>query len=143
MIDYKPNAEIIWLEDVKAIQVRWLKLHMKMELFQEIAGKAFEVMSKNNGSIWIADMYDSQGVFPKDIMEYISADETTQASISIGLKWALTVMPKASGLASLSTKSWNKSVDDLNAFVVEQFPDLDTCKEWILKQQSILRSEAS
>ena len=138
--DYSPHAEVVWENDLKSIRVKWKKLHMTMSQFEEIAGKAFEVMKQHNGYIWIADMYESEGVFPKDIMDYISAESTTEASKSLGLKWALTIMPKKSGLASLSTKSWNKSVDELNIFVVEQFQDFETCQEWIQKQQKVMAS---
>lgn len=114
---------------------------MKMSKFEEIAAKAFEIMLQNKGSIWVSDMYQSEGVFPKEIVDYISADSTTEASKAVGLKWALTIMPKTLGLESISTKSWNKNVQELGAFVVEQFQDWDTCKKWILQQQELMSSK--
>jgi len=139
--DFSPYAEVTWESEIKAIRVKWNKLHLKMSDFEEIVGKAFEVMKQNNGYIWIADMYDSEGVFPKEVVDYISADSTTEASRSLGLKWALTIMPKKSGLSSLSTKAWNKSVEELDVFVVEQFPDFDTCEKWIEAQLKTMSAQ--
>ncbi len=140
-IKYPPFAEITYHADLKAVHVKWLKLHMKLTEFEEIANHAFGILKENGGYVWIADMYDSQGVFPKDIMSYISSDETTAASMAMGLKWALTIMPKAAGLSSLSTKSWNKDVKSKDAFVVEQFPSWYACTDWIKAQQSRLEGE--
>ena len=133
--DFLPYAKVYWYQELSAVRVSWLKLHMSLEEFQKIANYAFDVMQKNKGYIWIADMYESKGVFSPDVVAYISDEKTTAASAQAGLRWALTIKPKELGLASMSTKKWNQDVRDKTQFIMEDFADLESCMDW-LKQEA-------
>ncbi len=132
--DFLPYATIQWMEDIPALRVKWMKQHMKLSEFEEIIECAWGVLKEHDGFIWISDMSDSQGVFPKEIIDFIADDAIAAKSNAAGVRWALTVMPKAAGLASMSTKSWNKEVKKKENFVVEQFSDWETCVKWIEMQ---------
>lgn len=129
--EFPPYAKIEWLDNLTALRVKWLEQHMKLSEFEEIIECAWSIMKDNKGYIWVSDMSDSEGVFPRDIMDFIADDDVAAKSNEAGLRWALTVMPKAAGLESMSTKSWNREVKKKDTFVVEQFPDWDSCKKWI------------
>lgn len=127
VINSEPHARIHWLEKQKAVRVEWLKLHMNMEKFQEIAGQALGVLQKHKGTIWLADSYNSEGVFSQDIQQFMHGDDMTNFAKQAGLKMILSVMPKQAGLASLSTKKWTKEAENRGEYMVHQFPDLQTC----------------
>lgn len=133
--DQLPHARIHWIEEFKAVRVEWLKLHMKLETFQGIIGEALQVLKEHQGSIWLADSYESEGVFPQDIQEFMQNDDTTAFAKSFGLKMILSVMPKQAGLSSLSTKKWTKDAESRGDYIVHQFPDLDTCLTWLSEQE--------
>lgn len=130
--NFLPHAELIWLEEVNAIQVKWLKLHMPIKLFYKICGTAMQILAAQKGSIWIADMSDSEGVFSKEIQKALTSTTMQEQADSVGIKHILTVMPKTAGLSSLNTKSWLKEVKKMERQdTIAEFPNLETCMEWI------------
>lgn len=137
--DFPPYAEISWHSDLNAIRVKWKKMFMKLEEFEQIIHEAWGILKANNGHIWISDMYESEGVFPEDIMSYISSDGTIEKSNEAGVKWALTIMPKKVGLASMSTKKWQKDIVAKDSFTIQEFPDWETCQSWIKMQNEAVK----
>lgn len=131
--DFSPNARVHWLSDINALRVEWLKLHMSLDTFQNIVGQALGILKEHQGSVWIADSYESKGVFPKEIQDIIQNDDMTTFAKEAGLKMVLSVMPKESGLASMSTKKWTKETEENGHYAMRQFPDLESCKDWITK----------
>jgi len=130
MEKFEPHAEITWLGDVSAVRVKWNKLFMSLERFQEICVAAFGVLRENNGAIWIADQHDSEGVFSKEIQDFI-LNELSEIAQANKLEMVLTILPKNSGLSTMSVKRWTSGVRDKNEFISEQFENLEDCKEWI------------
>lgn len=133
-IDFPPYAELILEKDLKAVRIKWKRLFLKLEEFKEIVEAGLNIMKENQAHIWISDMYESEGVFPKEIVSYITSDDTTAKSNEMGLNWALTINPKQSGLSSLSTKKWQKELINKDTLLVRDFPTLDSCKKWIEAQ---------
>ncbi|MDW3191473.1 MAG: hypothetical protein R8G66_03885 [Cytophagales bacterium] len=133
-INLEPHARVHWLESHKTLRVEWLKLHMSTERFQEIAGQALRVLQEHKGSIWLADSYNSEGVFSQEIQSFMHGDDMTNFARQAGLRMILSVMPKQAGLASLSTKKWTKEAENRGDYIVQQFPDLDTCLNWVDEQ---------
>ncbi|MEM6831570.1 MAG: hypothetical protein AAGA66_15770 [Bacteroidota bacterium] len=129
-LDLYPYAKIHWLEDVKAVRVELFDLFMSLDDFINVMNHVLEFIKEYKSEIWIADSYNSEGVFSKEIQEYIS-NELIATGVSIGVKKVLTVMPKSYGLANMTTKNWQARVRKANAFVMEEFPDIETCKRWI------------
>ncbi|CAA6813199.1 MAG: Unknown protein, partial [uncultured Aureispira sp.] len=112
-----PYVEILWLEDVKAVQVKWLQLHLSLEEFKEVTTAVVEMIRMHESSIWIVDQYNSQGVFSKKIIDFI-ANELVE---DIGVKLILTVVPKEKGLSSLNTKRWMGDVRKVGEFTMVDF----------------------
>ncbi|MEM9327279.1 MAG: hypothetical protein AAGA85_16545 [Bacteroidota bacterium] len=137
-VDFAPYAAITWDDEVQALRVQWIKQHLSLDQFKEIIEKAWSILKQHEGYVWISDMYESQGVFPPEIKDYIVSDEVAARSNEMGVRWALTIMPKSVGLASMSTKSWNNGVKSRDSFVVEEFPDWSTCKGWLKTQISAM-----
>lgn len=126
----EPHARIHWLDEIGAVRVEWLNLFMDLDKFKSICGEAINVLKENNGKTWIADSYNSDGVFPNEIQTFI-AEELVGLAKSVGITKVLTVMPKNAGLASMTTRSWNNNVKQKGEFVMESFNTLDECKEWL------------
>jgi hypothetical protein len=131
---FEPYATITWLDDIKAIHIKWENLYLVLEKFQEICIKAMSVLSKKGGHIWIADLYDSEGVFNAQIKSIISGDLHIMAQ-QAGITMVLTIMPKEVGLSSLNTKSWIREVTKKEGIEIVQFDTLDRCKTWILNHE--------
>jgi hypothetical protein len=128
---FSPYAEIFWLEDINAVQIKWNKLHMSLDKFKEITDKVLQMISINKSSIWIADQYDSEGALNKKIIEFITNELVGDAVENYGVKLVLTIMPKQVGLSSLSAKRWMGEVQKMEAFTMANFTTLDDCKEWV------------
>ncbi len=133
-LEFEPHAVVTWLEDVKAIHIEWKKLYMPLERFQEICVTAIGILSEKGGSIWIADQYESEGVFNKQIKEVISGDLHAMAKHA-GITKVLTVMPKQVGLSSLNVKSWIRDVNKKEGIATVEFDTLEACKQWILAME--------
>ena len=134
-VDYLPHAEISWLAEINAVQVKWLQLHMSLDRFKEITNTVLEMMTINKSSIWIANQYDSEGAIRKEILKYMTTEMVEIAVGKYGVKLVLTVMPKVKGLTSLSTKRWIGDVQKLDAVTMVNFGTLEDCKQWILENQ--------
>ena len=128
--DLNPHAKIYWLSDVKAIRVEWLKLFMSLEEFQIICGEAIKILNEFKGKIWIADQYNSEGVFSQEIQNFIIGD-LENAAKAAGIEKVLTVTPNNLGLSSMSVKKWSSNVEKKGNFVTGTFETLESCKEWI------------
>lgn len=133
-ITFDSYATVTWLEEVKAIHIQWKNLYMSLEKFQEICMKAIEILSENKGKIWIADQYESEGVFNTQIKAIISGDLHAMAKHA-GITMVLTVMPKEVGLSSLNTKSWMREASKKEGIALMEFPTLEICKQWIQSSQ--------
>ncbi|NQZ79175.1 MAG: hypothetical protein HRT61_24105 [Ekhidna sp.] len=103
---------------------------MTLEKFREICEAAFKVLQEHKGTLWIADQYESKGVFTSEIQEFI-INELADIARDNGLTKVLTVLPKHSGLSAMSAKRWSEEVREKGEFVNEQFKTLADCKEWI------------
>jgi hypothetical protein len=44
-VDFSPYVELFWLEDVKAVQVKWGQLHLSLDKFKEITDTILEMIS--------------------------------------------------------------------------------------------------
>lgn len=132
---FSPYAELVWLEDVNAIQLKWKQLHMSLEQFKEITDKALQMIAANKSITWIADQYDSVGVFSKEIIEYITNELVGIGVTQYKIELVLTIMPKKVGLSSLSTKRWMGDVQKMEAFTMANFANIEDCKEWILENK--------
>ncbi|MFK7797035.1 MAG: hypothetical protein AB8E82_06245 [Aureispira sp.] len=130
--DFRPHAELKWIEEANAIQVKWLQLHMSSKQFYKICAAAIKILMAHKGNIWIADMFDSEGVFSREIQQVITSTVLQQQADAAGIEYVFTVMPKTAGLSSLNTRTWLKKAQkmELQDSVVE-FPNLETCLEWI------------
>ena len=124
-------AEISWVEEINAIQVKWNKLHMTLDKFKEITDTALRMILMKRSSIWIANQYDSEGVFSREVVEYISNELVGVAVWNYGVKLVLTIMPKQVGLSSLSTKHWIGQVQRKEAFTMAEFANLEDCRKWV------------
>lgn len=133
--NYPPHAEISWLEDVNAVQVKWLQLHMTLERFKEITGAVLEMMALHNSSISIANQYDSEGAINKVLLEYMTNDLVEISVNKYGVTRVLTVMPKSLGLASLSTKRWIGDVQKKDTVTMASFVNIEDCIEWIKENE--------
>lgn len=133
-INFEPHAIVTWLDDVQAIHIEWKKLYMSLERFQEICVSAIGILSEHQGDTWIADQYESEGVFSKTIKDVISGDLHAMAKHA-GITKVLTIMPQEVGLSSLNTKSWIRDVNKKEGIATVEFPTLETCKEWILENK--------
>ena len=131
--EFSPNAKIHWMEDIQAVRVEWFKLFMTLEQFQTICGAAVQVLQQHKGEIWIADQYNSEGVFPINIQEFMIGGLEVMGK-SVGIKKILTVAPKELGLSSMSTKRWNNNVAERGQFMTLQFQTLQECTEWLTLQ---------
>ncbi len=129
--DLSHYAQVHWLEDVKAVRIQWLDLFVGLDDFKQITTNALELIKEHKSSIWIMDAFNSDGVFSNEIQSFIS-DELVELGVSEGVLKVLTIMPKSAGLANMTTKNWQARVRKKNAFVMEDFSDLDACKKWIL-----------
>lgn len=129
-IDCSPHAKIHWIEDLEAVRVEWLQLFMSLDKFQSICKQAINVLQEGGGSIWIADSYESEGVFPDEIQTFIT-EQLVPLAKSVGIKRVLTILPKESGLASMATRKWQQGVKEKDAFIMEQFPNMQSCRTWI------------
>ncbi len=130
--DFLPHAELKWLEEANAIQVRWLILHMSSRQFYTICSAALQILMQHKGNIWIADMSDSDGVFSSKIQHALTSTVMQQQAEAAGIEYVFTVMPKTAGLSTLNTRAWLKKARkmELQDSVVD-FPNLKTCLEWI------------
>ena len=128
---FEPHAEIVWEEDVKAVRVVWKKLFMTLTRFQEICQTAFEILQSEKGAIWIADQYRSEGVFNKEIQDFMMNDLAVIAHQN-GLRMVLTILPMKSALSAMSVKRWSAGLKEKREFMNEQFSSLEDCKEWVL-----------
>lgn len=128
--NFDPYAEVSWLENYQAIHVQWRNLYMSLDQFRVICQQAAQILTENKASIWIANQYESEGVFNKEIQEFIELD-LYEAAQQIGIKSILTVMPKEAGLSSLSTKRWVNKAVSRDDFFTETFATLDDCFAWI------------
>lgn len=133
-ITFDSYATVTWLDDVQAIHIQWKNLYMSLEKFQEICVAAIGMLTEKKGKIWIADQYDSEGVFNTQIKAIISGDLHAMAKHA-GITMVLTVMPKEVGLSSLNTKSWMRDVSKKEGIALMEFPTLEICKEWIQANQ--------
>lgn len=133
-LDFSPNAIVTWEEEVQAVRLRWKRLFLQLSEFEKISYAALDIISENNGKIWIADMFDSEGAFPQDVQQFI-AETLISDGISRGLNMLLTVVPNQSGLASLSMKKWSNEVSNSNGFITAQFQTFENCSSWILEQK--------
>ena len=131
--EFNPNARVHWMEGEKAVRVEWLKLFMSLEQFQAICGIAIQVLRQNGGDIWIADQFNSEGAFPKDIQAFI-IEELEPIAIAAGIKKILTVVPKELGLSSMSTNRWNANVAAKGNFITKKFNSLEACTDWLSHQ---------
>jgi hypothetical protein len=130
-VDFSPYVELFWLEDVKAVQVKWGQLHLSLDKFKEITDTILEMISINKSCIWIVDQYDSKGAFKKEVLEYITNELVGVAVGTYGVKYVLTVMPNEMGMSSLSAKRWMGEVQKMDAFTMGNFGTLESCKKWI------------
>ena len=130
MPNFEENAEITWEADVNAVRVIWKNLFMNLDRFKEICDVAFKVLLENKGDVWIADQYLSEGVFNNEIQRFI-LNELSQAGQENGVQMVLTVLPKNSGLSTISVKRWSSGIKDQKDFINEQFETLEECKKWI------------
>lgn len=103
---------------------------MNLDRFKEICDVAFKVLLENKGDVWIADQYLSEGVFNNEIQRFI-LNELSQAGQENGVQMVLTVLPKNSGLSTISVKRWSSGIKDQKDFINEQFETLEECKKWI------------
>ena len=83
------------------------------------------------GNIWIADQYNSERYFSKAIVDFIEASK--DAAVANGIKKILTILPKSDNLAVTNTKLWNTKVAKNDQFQMLEFPDMESCKKWILE----------
>jgi hypothetical protein len=91
-----------------------------------------QIIAAQKGSIWIADMSDSEGVFSKQIQEALASTVMQEQAAAAGIKHILTVLPKVAGLSSLNTKSWLRKVQNMERQDnIVEFPTLETCIGWI------------
>ncbi len=131
--NFDPHAEIIWLEDYQAVHVKWKRLYMSLERFNEICSKAMEILSEHNAVNWIADQYESEGAFNKEIHDTINGELYVQAQ-KVGIKRVMGVLPREAGLSSLSTKRWVNNVAGREDMSMDSFATLEDCLAW-LKQE--------
>ena len=128
--EFSPNAKIHWMEDIQAIRVEWFKLHMTLEHFQTICGAGIQVLQQKGASLWIADQYNSEGAYPKDVQDFV-VRELEDIAVSVGVKKILTIMPKELGLSSMSTKRWNNNLAERGNFMLQNFSTLEACLAWL------------
>lgn len=128
--NFDPHAEITWLEDYQAVHVKWKRLYMSLERFHEICIKAMSILIEHNGVNWIADQYESEGAFNKEIQETMNGEMYVQAQ-KAGIKLIMVILPKAAGLSSLSTKRWVKSTSEREDMSVDSFATLEECLAWL------------
>lgn len=130
-ISFPPYVEIIWLEDVNAVQAKWTELHLSLEKFKEVTDAVMKMLLSHNSTIWIADQYDGEGVFNKKIIDFITNELVGDAVTNYGIKLVLTVAPRVKGISSLNTKRWLGDVQEMVDFTMASFATIEDCKQWI------------
>lgn len=133
--DFSPNAKIYWHDDIKALRLEWLNMHIDMDRLNEILGKGVEIMKTHNGSIWIADTYNSSSVFSKEVQQSTTPDKISEFASAADLSMMLLILPKNTGLESMATKRWGRQVKDGGFFEMREFSNLDDCVSWIKEQK--------
>ena len=126
MSDNSKHAKIEWDDELKAVVVQ---CHWK--LAKKYLLKGLTSSKKMVGNIWIADQYNSERYFSKAIVDFIEASK--DAAVANGIKKILTILPKSDNLAVMNTKLWNTKVAKNDQFQMLEFPDMVSCKKWILE----------
>ncbi len=99
------KLEVKWLPEVGAIVDKWKSYSVTLQEFQTaILDKGLNYAKFWNGSAWIADSSDANGVFSKDIQDFINS-EVFPAFSKSGIKYFVTVKPK-NALTSLTVKKY-------------------------------------
>lgn len=135
--EFENHANLFYSEEMKAIRVEWKKLYMSKDKWLEIINRAIELGREHDVSIWIADLYESEGMFSNDVIEYWTSNGIDLIKNN-GFRYVLTVNPKKIGLTSISDKTWKKPVSEKNAFQLFEFPDMKGVKQWINEFQLVL-----
>ena len=132
---FENYANIYWIEDYKAVRVEWYNLYMQLEKFQEIYHAGIDLLLDKKGTVWIADQYQSKGVFSKDVQTYI-VSQLAPEHIPKGLDTLITIEPKALGFSTHSMKKWTKEVEQSGPFTTGKFPTLEDCEAWLQERKA-------
>jgi len=126
---FPPHANVYWIEEINAVRVEWDKIFSSLDQFIEICDFVIAELQKQKGNVWIVDTFSGNGVFSKEVQEYIQNTLVSRA-INSNINHVLTIVPQKIGLSSLSNKHWQKPVSNAG-FVTGDFPDYDSCKKWL------------
>ncbi len=125
--EFDPHARIHLIEDCEAIYLQWNKLFMTQGQWMDILKEAIAIGKANGFSTWIADMYNSEGIFSPEVISYWKTSGMDLVKKN-GFKQVLTVNPKH---ISTSDRSWKVPFNENSPLQLIEFPNLEKLKNWI------------
>ena len=123
-----------WLPDVKAMLDSMTSYGLTLEEFkQAIMVKGLSQAKSNGGHAWIVDSSTAKGAFNQDIQNFIGSD-VFPAFAKAGIKYFITVMPKASAITKMTVKNFSSKTGP-NGIQLVEVDSLDDAIDWLKKNQ--------
>lgn len=113
------KLDVYWVPEVKAIHDAWINYAVQLSEFKEaVLVKGLSHAKANQGRAWIVDSSTAKGVFTQEIQNFIGT-ELFPLFAKNGIKYFITVLPKASAITKMTVKSFSEKVGPNGMKLVE------------------------
>ena len=127
------KLKVYWHQDCQAVVDVWENYYVRVDEFHEaVLVKGMQHSIANGGKAWIVDSSGAEGKFAKHIIDYIGTDVFPEF-VRNGIKYFITIRPKASPVASFNVTSYSMKTADTGLKLVEM-ESLDQALEWLSQQ---------
>jgi hypothetical protein len=124
------KLDVYWRSDVKAIVDSWTSYFVSLDEFKDaVVLKGLNHARQHGGIAWIVDSSKANGVFSREIQDFIGSD-VFPAFSQIGIKYFMTINSSASALTKMTVKTYSAKTGPHGLQLVEM-NSVDDCVEWL------------
>lgn len=127
------KLHVAWNEEAKAIIDTWTSYSITLEDFREaVLVKGLNHAKANGGVAWIVDSTKAEGVFSKEIQDFIGTDIFPAFSQN-GIKYFLTITSQVDALSRMTVKKYSAKTGP-NNLQLGEFNSVDDAIMWLKEQ---------